>query len=247
MKKIIWVILFLFIILTFSSIKIFKWKKDNIKTKNQVNEIYEIFYLNDYDEITRENEIKNTFNNEFEYLKNINNDTVGWIRINGTNIDYPFVQTNNNAFYLNHSFNGENNEAGWIFLDYRNNSIYDKNTLIYAHSRLDKTMFGSLKNLLTDIWISDKNNYNIYIYTINETTIWQIFSIYHIPNTNDYLQIKFKNNSEFEQFSNMLIKRSRYDFNINILKSDRILTLSTCYKNDEKLVVHAKLIESIIR
>lgn len=47
----------------------------------------------------------NLINVDFEELKNTNQDTLGWIQVNGTNINYPFVQTNNNDYYLNHSYN----------------------------------------------------------------------------------------------------------------------------------------------
>ena len=49
-------------------------------------------------------------------------------------INYPFVQTSDNDYYLNHSFNKKYNDAGWVFMDYRNNaSNFDKNTILYAH------------------------------------------------------------------------------------------------------------------
>lgn len=54
----------------------------------------------------------------FNELKKINNDTVGWIKVEGTNINYPFVHTNNNDYYLNHSFDKSSNGPdgySWIF------------------------------------------------------------------------------------------------------------------------------------
>ena len=73
--------------------------------------------------------------------------------------------------------------------------------------------------------------------------MWQIFSTYIIETTNDYLQIDFNNDDEFINFSNMLIKRSSYNFNTKVNKEDQILTLSTCYNDDKKIVVHAKRIK----
>ncbi|UKI28161.1 MAG: class B sortase [Clostridium sp.] len=61
----------------------------------------------------------------FNELKKINKDVKGWIEVNGTTIDYPYVQTNNNNFYLNHTFDKTSNGAGWIFLDYRNNTNFE--------------------------------------------------------------------------------------------------------------------------
>ena len=183
----------------------------------------------------------------FDNLKKINNDIKGWIKVNGTNVNYPFVQTNDNDFYLNHTLDKTSNGGGWLFLDYRNNILNDKNTIIYGHGRVNKTMFGSLKNILDNNWLTNKDNFVIKLSTENELTLWQIFSIYKIPTTSDYLQINFDSDIEYETFINKLISRSEYNFNTSISTSDNILTLSTCYNNSDKLVVHAKLIKREIK
>ena len=185
---------------------------------------------------------------DFNDLKNINPSTIGWIQVNGTNINYPFVQTNDNKYYLNHSFNKSKNSAGWVFMDYRNNiSVLDKNTIIYAHGRLDNTMFGSLKNILTSGWLNNKNNYIVKLSTEYENNLWQVFSVYKIKTTNDYLQISFISNESFLEFTDKLIKRSDFNFNTKVNENDKILTLSTCYNEKEKVVLHAKLIKKVIK
>ena len=84
---------------------------------------------------------------DFEALLQINPDTVGWIAIPNTPVNYPVVQTNNNTKYLTTSFYGENSRAGTVFID-RNNNIrtLDTNTIIYGHNMgtLRDDMFGSL-------------------------------------------------------------------------------------------------------
>lgn len=104
-------------------------------------------------------------------------------------------------------------------------------------------MFGSLKNTLKQEWINDKENYIIRISTEEENTLWEVFSIYHIPTTDDYLKIKFTSDNEFENYIKMVKNRSIYKFDTDVLDNDKILTLSTCYRNNEKLVLHAKLIK----
>lgn len=69
--------------------------------------------------------------------------------------------------------------------------------------------------------------------------MWQIFSVYKIPTTNDYIQVHFSSNEQFLEFANKLIERSSYKLNT----SDKILTLSICYNDYEKVVLHAKLIK----
>lgn len=249
------------IVLIFSVIKISSWFVDNHKIEKiekEIEAITEIKEIEDNEKteiIEPPKEIKkedpywdyikmNLINVDFGELKKKNSDTKGWIQVNGTYINYPFVQTDNNDFYLNHSFDKTHNEAGWVFMDYRNNiAEFDKNTIIYAHGRLNKRMFGSLKNILTSGWLNNKDNYIIKLSTEYENTLWQVISVYHIPTTNDYIQTEFKSDDEFINFGNKLINRSAHDFKTTINKDDKILTLSTCYNETEKVVMHAKLIK----
>lgn len=249
--------------LIYSLINIFGWFKDNQQINDEIVNIEENVSVQEVEDTPDteiiENKVKkddlywkyikmNLINVDFKELKSTNTDTVGWIQVNGTNINYPFVQTDNNDYYLEHSFYKKNNHAGWVFLDYRNNiNKLDKNTVIYAHSRVNGTMFGSLKNILKSGWLNDTNNYVIKLSTEKENTLWQVFSVYSIPTTNDYIQVKFNNDKAFEEFANMLISRSQHNFNTNITKDDHILTLSTCYSDTDKLVLHAKLIKKEVR
>ena len=104
-------------------------------------------------------------------------------------------------------------------------------------------MFGSLKKALNKSWLSNTNNHVVKLSTLYENTLWQVFSIYHIKTTNDYIETTFNSDSKYLEFLTMLKDRSVYDFNTGLSSSDKILTLSTCYNNQEKLVMHAKLIK----
>ena len=247
-------------------IHIIKWRDDNKHTQKMIDDISKVVDIqevnpdeNNVEVIEPVEEVEesnpywdyikmNLIHVDFKELKNINSSTVGWIQVNGTNINYPFVQTTNNQYYLTHSFDKSYNSAGWVFLDYRNNlSTLDKNTIIYAHGRLDTTMFGSLKNILSSGWLNNESNYVIKLSTEYENTLWQVFSVYHIATTNDYIRTNFKNNQNFLDFADMLINRSAYNFNTTINENDHILTLSTCYNDNEKVVLHAKLIKKETR
>lgn len=261
-KNIILILIFLilFITLNISIYNIIKWKLDSNKTNEEINTIQENTNIEEVKDnkgteiikqakkIPKENPywdyIKmNMIDVNFDNLKKINSDVVGWIKVNGTNINYPFVQSKDNKYYLTHSFNKSYNNAGWVFLDYRNNNINNRNTIIYAHGRTDKTMFGTLRKVLNNGWINNTNNYVIKISTEKENSLWQIFSIYHIATTNDYLQTEFKDEREYQRFLNILKNRSNHNFNTSITSNDTILTLSTCYNDSKKMVVHAKLIK----
>lgn len=181
---------------------------------------------------------------DFDELTKKNSDTVAFIKVNGTNINYPVVQTDNNDYYLNHSYNKKKNSAGWVFLDYRNNiNELQDNTILYAHGRQDSTMFGSLKNTLKESWFKDSDNHVIYTSTPTYNMVWQIFSIYKIPTETYYLTSSFGSEESHQNFINEITKRSKFNFNATIDTNDKILTLSTCYSKTEKAVIHAKLIK----
>lgn len=263
-KNTTWIFVILFSIfisiIVFCLIKIFIWGKDNKDTSKVINDItnaVNVTLRDDDDNTELVNDTNEEETSDYWYyikfplidvditeLKEKNSDTVGWINVNNTNINYPFVQTKDNSYYLNHSFDKKYNEAGWVFLDYRNSKdLNNKNTILYAHSRLDKTMFGSLSKVLKSSWYNNKDNHIIRLSTDTENTLWQIFSVYKIPEESYYITTNFNNNEEYNKFLNTIKQRSIHNFNTNLDTNDKILTLSTCYSDTERTVVHAKLIK----
>ena len=186
---------------------------------------------------------------DFNELLSKNSDTVGWIEVKGTNINYPIVQTTNNEYYLNHAFDKTKNDAGWVFMDYRNDAKnFDQNTIIYAHSRYNQTMFGSLKNILSSSWYNNKNNHIIRMSTPTENTMWQVFSVYTIAAESYYITPSFSDTNSYQTFLNTLKGRSEVEFSANLNVNDKILTLSTCQDNfGHRVVMHAKLIKREVR
>ena len=268
MKKIKWKNIILVVILLISivvfGVSIYNigfWLKDSKKSNEQIDTIYEMEPIEEVEdsietEIIEQEEVvppenpywdyisMNLIDVDFKELKKKNDSTVGWIQVNGTNINYPFVQTTDNDFYLTHTYDKSYNKAGWVFMDYRNNKKdFDQNTILYAHGRLDDIMFGSLKRIMNSGWLNNSNNYVVKLSTEYENTLWQVFSVYRIPTTSDYLQINFSGDDDFINFADKLIKRSAHNFNTTLNGSDKILTLSTCWNDYEKVVLHAKLIK----
>lgn len=181
-------------------------------------------------------------------LKLENSATVGWIKVNGTNINYPIVQASDNEYFLYHDFEGNYNIGGWIFADYRINlNNLSQNNIIYGHRRLNQSMFGTLKNVLTDEWINNKENHIIKVSTDKYNYLFQVFSVYTIDNETYYIKTAFNNDNKFQTFIDTIKKRSNYDFQIDVNTDDKILTLSTCdlLNADKRLVVHSKLVRSI--
>ena len=224
-------------ILIYSGIKIFKWYKD--KTNN--NKIAEQIKST----VIVEEENGDEYTVDFNKLKEQNNETIAWLKVNNTNVEYPVVKGTNNSFYLNHSFDKSNNSAGWIFADYRNKfDNTDKNIVIYGHNMRDGSMFGSMLNILNAKWYENEENTNITLYTENEKCMYKVFSVYKIENEDYYIKTEFKNDNEFEEFIKTLKKRSIKDFNVDVSKDDNILTLSTCANNNKyRVVLHAKKVK----
>lgn len=249
------------IISVFNIVKLTKHSNETIDKIEEINEIVEIIETENEEnvEIIEQEEkpkkniywdyIKlNMINVDFSELKKINKSVKGWIQVKGTNVNYPFVQADDNEFYINHSFDKTYNEAGWIFADYRNKlDGTDKNIIIYGHALLNKAMFGSLKLITEDGWLNNEENFIIKMSSEKENTLWQVFSVYHIPTTSDYLQTDFINDDVFLDFINLIKERSSFDFETDVNENDKILTLSTCYNKKERTVIHAKLIKKETR
>lgn len=179
----------------------------------------------------------------FNELLEKNSDTVGWIKVDGTKVNYPIVQADDNDYYLSHAFDKNNNIAGWIFADYRVDfENFGKNTIIYGHNMNNKTMFGSVPSMLKSSYLNNSSNYYIKISTPTCNTVWKVFSIYTIEPEVYYLKTNFRTES-FENFLNTIKGRSIYNFGIDVTPDDKILTLSTCDNTGTKRVaVHAKMI-----
>jgi len=239
------------------------WCLDNNNTDKNIDDIEKITEIQEVKDSNSTELVNEPTNQESDYwyyvkmpliqvdfneLIKKNSDTVGWIQVNNTNINYPIVQTQDNDYYLDHSYDKSSNEAGWVFMDFRNDANFtNKNTIIYAHSRLDKTMFGSLSKALKSNWYENKDNHIIKISTPTENSLWQIFSVYKIEAENFYITTEFDSSTTYLDFLNTIKNRSKYNFDTILSETDTIITLSTCYSDTERTVVHAKKIKKSIR
>lgn len=181
----------------------------------------------------------------FSVLLSKNPDTVGFIHIRNTNVNYPIVQTGDNNYYLKHDFTKKENNAGWIFMDYRNHiDNLGDNTIIYGHARYDGTMFGSLRNTLASSWQAERDNYVIFLSTLKEDMVFQIFSIYTIKSEGYYIMPNFSSSTKKEKWLTTMKERNIAPITTDVNTNDKILTLSTC-QNDwgGRIVIHAKLIK----
>lgn len=128
-------------------------------------------------------------------------------------------------------------------MDYRSDvNVLSDNVILYAHNRYySGVMFGTLQNAMRYNWYTNPDNQIITLKTLYETLHYQIFSIYKVKTTTDYLKVIFPDNETKMDMFNLITKRSIYDFKIDLNENDKILTLSTCADEYNKYVVHAVL------
>ena len=242
------------LVFTISSYKLAIWQNENNKIKKISGNISNIADVTEVKE-TSDNNVEVVSDDYFKYkdvsmldvnfneLLKQNNDTKGWVKVEGTNVNYPFVQYSDNEYYLKHSYDNTYNKKGWVFLDYRNNmDNLDKNTILYAHGLMNNAMFGSLRRTVKQDWAKNKNNRIIKISTPNSMLLFEVFSSYTIEPESYYITSEFSSDEEFSTFIDTIKSRSFYDYNTSVSTDDKILTLSSCYDNKKRMVLHAKLI-----
>lgn len=226
---------------------------DNYMSMRNVAKIQEkitqVIELHDSEEImedmnaNKDEDDKLVVNADIASLIQENPETVGWIKVNNTNIDYPVVQTIDNEYYLKHNYYLEEDSNGWVFMDYRNETDFlSDNIILYAHNRYHSgVMFGTLQNALSYNWYTNPDNQIISLRTLYDDLNYKIFSIYKISVTTDYMRVLFADDNDRLGFYTMLKDRSIYDFGIELKGSDKIITLSTCADEENRYVVHAVL------
>lgn len=250
--------------LCFSGYKIIRWHLDNKKNKEIAEkmrnkaEVVEVTDNENTENINPPEELNNPYwdyvkmdlmSVDFTKLLNANKNTVGWIKVEGTTINYPVVQSSNNSYYLSHSFDNSYNVAGWIFMDYRNDKQnFDENTIIYGHSMRDKSMFYTLRNTLNNSWLNNSSYHIVKFSTPYENTLWQVFSVYTISAESYYITPRFNSNEEYIKWLKVMKNRSLKSFDTTVNENDKVLTLSSCYNsNGIRMVLHAKLIKKEAR
>ena len=150
----------------------------------------------------------------------------GYIKIDGTNINYPIVQGENNEYYLNHLPNGQKNKMGSIYLDYRNDNFKDDNTIIYGHNMNDGTMFSELENYKEQSYYEKHQTYTLY--TQSDVLEIKIEAAYIADAAKESLPINFSSIKEREKYLNKVIESNILENKVNLNNEDKLITLVTC-------------------
>ena len=175
-------------------------------------------------------------------LREVNPDVVGWIFLPNSMINYPLMQGDDNQFYLEHTWEGNENPYGSIFLETRNNpDLTDFNTIIYGHNMLNGSMFAGLSNYAYQ-WHWEWNRY-VYIVTDSGILRYEIFSSYFADVDSATYGLSFHQPETREAYIVHAMESSQIDTGITPEITDRIITLSTCtgLGYESRRVVHAYL------
>jgi len=187
-------------------------------------------------------------------IYDINSETVGWVTIPGTNIDYPVMQAGDNSYYLDKNYDRRYKFSGSIFLDYRNGlgTRYDlsQNSVLYGHNmnaddgKISGDMFAQL--MAFSSYDFAKETPYIYFSTRQDQMIYQIFAVFYTDINFYYIDVD-PSAASFNAFINEAKSRSLYNYSVPVEMEDRILTLSTCTYHyntteEQRFVVMAKLV-----
>lgn len=175
-------------------------------------------------------------------LRQVNPDVIGWILIPDTEINYPLLQGEDNDYYLNHTWKGQKNSVGSVFLECQNSpDLMDYNTIIYGHNMRDGSMFADIRNYaVKDYW---KSNPFVYIITDAGVYRYDVFAAYKADLEGLTFGLAFEGEDSRNNFLRYIRRESDFDTGIVPEPNDRILTLSTCYgnTNESRWVVQARL------
>jgi SrtB family sortase len=170
-----------------------------------------------------------------------NDDIVGYLKIEGTTIDYPVTCYTDNERYLHWDINKKESVAGWVFMDFENDvTTDDYNTVIYGHNMRSEIMFHDLR------YYQDKDYFNEHRYivfdTLYEYRVYEVFAFYSTNYDFPYITVRFDTEEAFLDLVAQMKEKSWFNTGVEIGSGDRILTLSTCTNitEDTRFVVHAR-------
>lgn len=181
---------------------------------------------------------------DFDSLRAINGDVVGWLLQEGTEINFPIVQGEDNEYYLNHLYTGAVNRTGAVFAD-ANNSPYfsDMCTYLYGHNRKNGSMFASIPNYMDHDYYEEHPT--LTLITPYEDYIAEVFACVRESTEQDqtWRVRQFGRRAEYDEFVQSILERSTLDTGVVPKWGDQLLALCTCTNevHEDRYIVFARL------
>ena len=243
-KWLIRILLIIFIISLVLSVIYIITNKVQDKKQNEVFEELENIVTEEKEEKHEEQQEESI---NLEKLYDLNNDFIGWLKINGTNISYPVMQTDSNRkeYYLRKNFYKEYSQLGTPYIAEYCNVQTSDNVIIYGHHITNYQVFGELEKYKKKEFYDNHKiiNFN----TIYENADYEIIAVFKTVAYTGFKYYQFINSSSEDEF-NTFIKRCKelsfYDTGKTAKYGDKLLTLSTCEysaKNGRLVVVAKKI------
>jgi len=222
------------------------------KSLKETQEIYETALENSRETLTIEDSTttdagpNDSIRPQFTDLHAVNERIVGWVSVEGTKLNNPILQAEDNDFYLNRNFKDNYSRAGSVFMDYRNDVMdMSRNTVIYGHSMKNDTMFGSLKKYAKQEYADE--HATIYFDTLYDSYDIKVFAAYETTIDFYYIETEFASDEDYSEYLDEVRKRSVIDMDVEVNPGDQIVTLSTCNNavdsKDKRYVVQGKLVK----
>lgn len=169
-------------------------------------------------------------NIDFDLLKTVNTDIIGWITIPDTHIDYPVLQGDTLEQYLNRGYDGQYNALGSIFTYPNTDLENDRHMILFGHRTFDHQMFGDLNNF------SDYNyaqGHNVYLYTENGCQVYHAVASY-LCSPQDITLSEMTNTENYYKAVYQAANNGGWMSDVAWRDTDAILTLVTCPPQDSE-------------
>ena len=185
---------------------------------------------------------------DFDALQAENEQVIGWLLLDGAGINYPVLKGEDNDYYLHHTFSGEYNSSGSVFMDFENNPDFsDYNTFIYGHNMKNGSMFGSMQKYFTGKDCEGEQYFYIFLPNGHRAT-YQVYSCYVTHSTSDTYRL-FYTEEDYHAYMEMIAKKSIRQTELDPGKEILpIVTLSTCSGaagGTQRFVVHGLLVDDV--
>lgn len=190
---------------------------------------------------------------DWDALREINPDIVGWIYIPDSKINYPIVKGPDNQKYLNTAFDGSNgwfSSAGTIFIDVKNDASFtDRNTFLYGHHMRDGSMFAALTDWETTEEFNEHRD--IYILTPKGNYYAKTFSLLKTNGSEAIVVTQFDSDASYQAYIQKMLNRSMVQQTGDVFTADQIkqsFALCTCEytQNDGRDLLFATVIATTV-
>ena len=253
------ILMLLIVILAISSYFFIKEIAESKKENDMYNDLQEIVQNQENNtdtsniEANNNNINKNQTNIRSNYnlnnISKINSDVIGWVKIDGTNIDYPVMQ--NGDYYLHRNIYKNYSSHGTPYLAKHCNLETSDNLIIYGHHMNDNSMFSQLENYKRHSFYTNHKYIKFYTLEAGQTieNTYEIILAFKTVAYSDrgfkyYSYSNFYSEQEFNSFINTCRNLQFYNIETSLNYSDKLITLSTCeysQKNGRMVVIAKKI------